>query len=88
MPAAPEKTPEPKAPQKDNPFGSNDIKGLRMWTDASGKYQLEARLVSFEDGSVRLQKANGGYARIAFDLLSTTDKDFVLNQNGGLFAGQ
>src|SRR5208337_260929 len=69
-PAEPPKTPEtpkapdaPKAPEKpkDDPFGNadNDVKALRTWTDASGKYQIEARLVSFENGTVRLQKANG-----------------------------
>ena len=55
---------------------ANDVKALRMWTDASGKYQLEARFVSFQDGTVRLQKANGGYVRIAYDRLSDGDRDF------------
>ena len=47
--------PKPDAPKpakpKDNPFGrNNDVKTLRMWTDASGKYRIEARFVSFQDG--------------------------------------
>ena len=46
-PAKPTKT-------EDNPFGKNDVRGLRMWTDISGAYRLEARLLSFEDGVVRL----------------------------------
>ena len=64
----------------------NDVKTLRMWTDASGKYQVEARFVSFQDGTVRLQKANGRYVRIAYDLLCSVDQDFVLNQDQSLLA--
>ncbi len=98
-PAEPPKTPEtpkapdaPKAPEKpkDDPFGNadNDVKALRTWTDASGKYQIEARLVSFENGTVRLQKANGRYVRVAYDLLCSVDKDYVLNQDKSLMALQ
>ena len=86
-PTPPRTAPAPEPP-KDNPFGHNDVKSLRMWTDISGKYHAEARFVSFQDGTVRLQKASGGYVRIEYDLLSATDKDFVLNQGQGLLAGQ
>ena len=57
-----------------------------MWTDASGQYQVEARFVSFQDGTVRLQKANGRYVRIAYDLLCSVDQDFVINQDQSLLA--
>ena len=79
--------PKPEKP-KDDPFGanSNDVKTLRMWTDASGKYQVEARFVSFQDGTVRLQKANGRYVRMAYDQLCSVDQDFVLNQDQSLLA--
>ena len=59
-----------------------------MWTDASGKYQIEARFVSFQDGTVRLQKANGRYVRIGYDLLCWADQDLVHNLNQGLLAMQ
>ncbi len=89
-PATPAKAPEkaPKPPEKDNPFGSNNGNTLRMWTDASGKYQIEARFVSFQDGTVRLQKANGRYIRIVYDLLCAVDQTFVLNQDQSLLAGE
>jgi hypothetical protein len=101
-PKPPEKAPEPKAPEpkapekapkpaeKDDPFGtgSNDVKALRMWTDASGNYRIEARFVSVQDGVVRLQKANGRYVRIAYDQLCSTDQGFVINQNQSLAAAQ
>ena len=93
-PAVPDaKTPEkaPKPADKDDPFGaggSNDVKTLRMWTDASGKYQIEARFVSFLDGSVRLQRADGHYVRIAYDRLCSVDQSFVLNQDQSLLAAE
>ena len=88
-PAKPDQAKPPEKPknEKDDPFGTrNDIKGLRMWTDASGQYQIEARFVGFIDGSVRLQKANGNYVRIRYELLSSADQAFVIHQDGSLFA--
>jgi len=83
--------PKPEAPKtekpKDDPFGANDAShGLRMWADASGKYQIVARFVSFQDGTVRLQRANGRYVRIAYDLLCSVDQNFVINQDRSLLA--
>ena len=89
-PEAPAKPEPPKPAPKDDPFGngSNDAKALRMWTDTSGQYQVEARFVSFQNGAVRLQKANGRYVRIAYDLLCSVDQDYVLNQDKSLMALQ
>jgi hypothetical protein len=84
-PKAP-KAPEKKPAEKEDPFGSNDSKTLRMWTDASGKYQVEGRFVSFQDGTVRLQKANGRYVRVVYGQLCSVDQDFVLNQDQSLLA--
>ena len=89
--AAPEKpAPEKPAPEKkDDPFGtSNDVKTMRQWTDASGKFHIEARFVSFQDGTVRLQKADGRYFRVKYDRLCAGDQDFVLHQDGALFAAE
>jgi hypothetical protein len=88
-PKAPGLSPTPKKEEKkDDPFGStqSDVQGLRMWTDASGKYQVQARFVSFQDGAVRLQKANGRFVRIAYDLLCTMDQSLVLNLDQSLVA--
>ena len=73
---APAATPAAK-PIDDDPFSSNQIRSLRLWTDASGKYQVEAALVSFDDGTVRLQKANGHYVRVSLDKLCLLDQQFV-----------
>jgi hypothetical protein len=100
-PAAPEELPVLKPPakpadakppvpeKKDDPFGTrNDVKTLRQWSDASGKYHIEARFVSFQDGTVRLQKADGRYYRVKYDRLCAGDKDFVLHQDGAQFAAE
>jgi hypothetical protein len=82
-PAAPEKKPQ------DDPFGTrNDVKSLRMWSDASGKYRIEARFVSCQDDTVRLQKTDGRYYRVKYDRLSTADQDYVQQQDGSLFAAE
>ncbi len=88
-PAKPDEA-KPAAPKKpqDDPFGSNDANKPRLWTDASGKYHIEARFVSYADDTVRLQAADGRYYRIKFDRLSASDQDFVLHQDGSLFAAE
>ena len=99
-PAIPEKpaVPESKIPPvptkeapkdgkaTEDPFGMNDSGNLRQWTDASGEHSIEARFVSFQDGTVRLQKANGRYVRVEFDLLSSDDQQFVERQAEALAA--
>jgi hypothetical protein len=59
---------------------------LRQWVDASGQHKIEARLVSFHDGTVRLQKANGRFVRIAYERLGMADQRFVLQQDQSLAA--
>ena len=89
-PAAPDAT-KPAAPAKpaktdDNPFGKNDVRGLRMWTDVSGRYRLEARLLSVEDGVVRLATNDGRVFRIAAAKLSVVDRQWIRGQTRSLAA--
>jgi hypothetical protein len=56
---------------------SDDQSGTRLWTDVSGQYHVEARLVSFDGQVVHLQKSDGRYVRIALEKLSTTDRRLV-----------
>ena len=53
---------------------------MRTWTDSSGLYQVQARFVSYQDGVVRLLKANGVYTRVPFAKLSLADQDYVRAQ--------
>ncbi len=87
-PAKPAETKPPVPEKKDDPFGARDVKSLRQWTDASGKYRIEARFVSYSEGTVRLQKADGRYYRVKYDRLCATDQDFVLHQDGVMIAAE
>ena len=75
---APEKPAAPKA--DDDPFAANENNSLRQWTDASGKYQIEARFVNSADGFVRLQRADGRFVRIELTKLCAADQGFILSQ--------
>jgi len=86
-PAAPAKPAEPKKDEKkagaaDKKTSATD-RGLRTWTDSTGKYQVEARLVAtLERGIVvRLLRADGRYVRVTFDRLSQADRLYVLSQD-------
>ena len=68
------------AEDKDNPFGSNNPGGLRLWTDATGQYRVQARFVSLQDGVARLQKADGRYVRVVVARLSAADRQFAYHQ--------
>ncbi|HBO43844.1 MAG TPA: hypothetical protein DD670_07930 [Planctomycetaceae bacterium] len=67
---------KPLVARLDNPF-ILETDQLQIWTDASGSYRVEARFVSFDDSTVRLQRANGQFVRIAYDRLSTADRERV-----------
>jgi hypothetical protein len=71
---------EPAKPASDDPFSLSNRGGSRLWTDVSGQYHVEARLVSFDGQTVRLQRADGRYVRIAVGQLCTLDAQFVRQQ--------
>jgi len=49
----------------------------RIWTDASGSYQMNASYVSLSQGVLRLQNADGKRFTIDVDSLSDRDQGFV-----------
>ena len=49
----------------------------RTWTDSSGKYEIEAEFVSFEDGIVTLKKTDGKITELPLDKLSEADREHV-----------
>jgi len=87
-PKPPEKAPAPKPKEKEPDLFGQNQNGWRTWTDSSGQYQVEARFVSVQDSTVRLQKADGRYVRIAMDKLCSADQQFVGLQNQALAAAQ
>ena len=50
---------------------------LRTWSDATGKFKIEAELVSVEDGKVNLKRKDGQLFSILLTKLSQADQDFV-----------
>jgi len=49
----------------------------RRWTDSTGKYSVEAELVSIEDGQVRLRKTDGQEITVPMDRLSEADQRYL-----------
>lgn len=49
----------------------------RIWNDATGQHQTEAKLLDFEDGNVSLKKKDGSLITIPAGRLSAADQDYV-----------
>ena len=49
----------------------------RTWSDDSGEHQVEAALVDYVQGKVRLSKKDGGEVTIAYRRLSDVDRQYV-----------
>lgn len=54
-----------------------DIKGMRKWSDSSGKFTLDAELIGVESGNVKLQRPDGKIVTMPIDKLSADDRDAV-----------
>jgi len=50
---------------------------FRTWTDATGKYQVEAAMIKFADGKVHLQKQDGKIVAVSSGQLSKSDQQYV-----------
>jgi hypothetical protein len=53
---------------------------MRLWVDNTGKYSVNARLVRFIDGHVRLMKDTGRTTTVPLNRLSERDLEFVNRQ--------
>jgi WD40 repeat protein len=49
----------------------------RTWTDSSGKHKIKATLISLEDGTVTLEKADGSTIEIELAKLSKADQKYA-----------
>lgn len=52
----------------------------RNWRDASGKFSLEAELLEFKGGIVKLKKQDGKVIEMALEKLSEEDRKFLRHQ--------
>jgi hypothetical protein len=62
-------------------------RGVRVWTDDTGKYQTVARLVVIAKTHVRLLKQNGRYTTVPLGRLSQADLDYVMSAAQKLASG-
>ena len=65
------------------PESSIDAKpasGLRMWSDRSGKFKVEAELVGVADGKVQLKRKDGQTVEVPLERLSDEDQKFIADQ--------
>jgi hypothetical protein len=49
----------------------------RIWTDASGKFTVEAELVEVRDGKLHLKKSGGAVVVVSRDQLSAADRNYL-----------
>jgi hypothetical protein len=63
--------------ETDNPFVIESDRGLRSWSDASGKFSVEAEFVEMRDNKVVLKRKDGQLLSVPLDRLSDKDKTVV-----------
>jgi hypothetical protein len=76
---APDAAAAPPGPP-DSPAATVTPGGLRTWTDASGKFQIEAKFISANDDHVTLEKPDGSHIRLPSDKLSPADQQYIAEQ--------
>ena len=54
-----------------------NVEELRQWSDRSGKFRVEAKLVSVENGQVTLERSDGKQAKLPVSRLSIFDQDYL-----------
>ncbi len=55
----------------------SDARELRRWSDATGKYSVEATFVELRDGNVRIRRKSGRVISVPIDRLSKADQRYV-----------
>lgn len=59
---------------------STESSASRTWTDATGKFQVDAVYKGVKDGKVVLQKTDGRIIQVPLEVLSERDRSFVAEQ--------
>ena len=89
-PAAPAIKPDNKPAEKPaekpaiKPSGkpvTMDRGALRTWTDITGRHQIQAALLTFADGLVRIREPDGQILRVNISKLSTEDQEYVIKNS-------
>jgi hypothetical protein len=58
----------------------NNLQPIRDWTDDTGKYKTQARIVGVEKQGIMIQKSDGSTKNIPINRLSKQDQDYLNNQ--------
>jgi hypothetical protein len=62
---------------------SSAVADARVWTDSTGKYTLDADLVTFNDRTVVLKRADHEMVAIPIEKLSETDREYLQTKEAG-----
>lgn len=62
--------------------GSARAQEMRTWTDATGKYKVQAKFVELVEGKVTLERADGKRVVVPLDRLSEADRKYVADLGG------
>jgi hypothetical protein len=68
---------EDKQAEPSNPFVVASDRGLRTWSDDSGKFSVEAEFVQVKDNNVILKRKDGQLLSVPLDRLGDKDKTVV-----------
>jgi hypothetical protein len=55
---------------------------MRIWSDKTGKFKTEARMIAIEVDKVVLKRSDGTIINVPIDKLSDADAEFVKNRGG------
>ena len=58
-------------------FTVSAVADVRTWTDRSGQFQIEAEMIGYQRGKVRLRTKDGSVRAVPVDDLSVADQRFV-----------
>jgi hypothetical protein len=73
--------PRPAVPRAGSPDRGGDATHaapVRLWTDSTGAYRVQAALVDVDERTVRLRTPDGKIISVALERLSRGDQDFAL----------
>ena len=56
------------------------LAGARTWTDSTGKYQVQAKMIGVRDGMVQLLKTDGLVVEVSTNQLSQADRHWLVGE--------
>lgn len=69
-------------------FSTSSVAQARKWTDATGRYHLEADLVAFNDHTAVLEKGDKQLASVKIEQLSKADQSYFASEEARSVSGR